>query len=89
MLTEELIIYKKLKGSEVIDFFSKLNNEDENIDIDDVKKKFAECISFLVELAFSHGYSGNLWQSYLTYLLANNENPYSKACEIKGNMNLY
>ena len=38
----------------------------------------------LTELAVSHGYDGNIWQAYLTYLLANNENAFSTSCEMKG-----
>ncbi len=41
-------------------------------------------IFFLLEFAGSHGFSGNLWHCYLTNLLVNNENSYSKACEIRG-----
>lgn len=38
----------------------------------------------MAELAGSHGYEGNIWHCYLTYLLANNENAFSTACEITG-----
>ena len=38
----------------------------------------------LIELAVRHGFEGNLWQDYLTYLLASNENAYSTSCEIVG-----
>lgn len=40
----------------------------------------------LFELSSSHGFEGNLWHTYLTYLLANHENAYSTACEIRGNV---
>ena len=35
-------------------------------------------------MAGNHGFYGNLWHCYLTNLLVNNENSYSKACEIRG-----
>lgn len=38
----------------------------------------------LLEMAGNYGFSGNLWHCYLTNLLVNNENSYSKACEIRG-----
>lgn len=38
----------------------------------------------LIELAASHGFEGNLWQNYLAFLIVNHENAYSKACEIRG-----
>ena len=33
-----------------------------------------ECMHGLLEMAGSHGFSGNLWHCYLTNLLVNNEN---------------
>ena len=35
-------------------------------------------------MAASHGFEGNLWHNYLTFLLANDCNAYSTACEIVG-----
>ncbi len=43
-----------------------------------------DCIHRLLELAGNHGFYGNLWHCYLSNLLVNNENSYSKACEIRG-----
>lgn len=45
---------------------------------------YFECIHELVEMAGSYGFSGNLWHNYLTFLLVNNENAFSTACEIVG-----
>ena len=43
-------------------------------------------ITFLIdlELSVSHGFEGNLWHTYLTFLLASDENAYSTSCEIVG-----
>ena len=38
----------------------------------------------LVEIAGRYGLEGNLWHAFLALCLANNENPYSTACEIVG-----
>lgn len=35
----------------------------------------------LVQEAVKHGWQGNLWHCWLTCLLAENENPFSLACE--------
>ncbi len=35
----------------------------------------------LVSMAASHGWQGNLWQCYLTWVLTQAENPFSLACE--------
>ena len=37
-----------------------------------------------LELSEQHGLEGNLWHTYLTFLLVNDENAYSTACEIRG-----
>ena len=46
----------------------------------------------LLELSECHGFFGNLWHTFLTFLLANDENAYSTSCEItgetKGSLNL-
>ena len=51
---------------------------------EDMVGLFFECLNELLELTASHGFEGNLWHNYLTFLLANSENPYSTACEIRG-----
>jgi hypothetical protein len=51
---------------------------------EDVRALFYECLNQLVEMAASHGFEGNLWHNYLTYLMVSHENAYSKACEIRG-----
>lgn len=45
---------------------------------------FSDIVYGLLDLAETYGFSGNLWHSYLTFLLVNNENAFSKACEIVG-----
>lgn len=51
---------------------------------EDIESLFYECIGRLMELAESHGFTGNLWHNYMAFLLVNNENAYSRACEIRG-----
>ncbi|MCH5275026.1 MAG: ATP-binding protein [Lachnospiraceae bacterium] len=50
---------------------------------EEYKALFYDCAHRLLELAGSHGFSGNLWHCYLTNLLVNCENSYSIACEIR------
>lgn len=42
------------------------------------------CLHEMVAIAESHGFEGNLWHGYLTYLLTVNENAFSLACEKRG-----
>ena len=46
-----------------------------------------DCIHRLLEMGGNHGFSGNLWHCYLTNLLVNNENTYSRSTEIRGQIN--
>ena len=89
MYTEELVLYKKFKNGEILEAVSSLydytyNSQSEVKPTMDISKSISLIINELIELAYSHGYSGDLWHTYLTFLLANNENPYSMACEIRG-----
>ena len=49
-----------------------------------MKSLLFECVNEILEISESHGFSGNLWHTFLTFLLANDENAYSTACEIVG-----
>ncbi len=51
---------------------------------EDLKGLLFDCINEILEMAVSHGFEGNLWHNYLTYLLASHENAYSTSCEIVG-----
>ena len=51
---------------------------------EDLRSLLFECVNALLEISVSHGFEGNLWQTYLTFLLANDENAYSMSCEIVG-----
>lgn len=82
--SNELILYKNFKREEILEDASFILSGD-TLDDEGAKNRMNSFTGALVELAVSHGYSGNLWQAYLTYLIANNENAYSTSCEIRGN----
>lgn len=44
------------------------------------------CMHRLLEMAGRYGFYGNLWHCYLAHLLVNNENSYSRACEMRGHI---
>lgn len=83
MRNNELILYKNFKRGEILEDAAYILSGD-TVDDAGAKNRMNSFTGSLVELAASHGYSGNLWQAYLTYLIANNENAYSVACEIRG-----
>ena len=84
MRNNEMILYRNFKHSEILEDASYILSGDTESD-GGIRNRMNSFTGALVELAESHGYSGNLWQAYLTYLIANNENAYSTSCEITGN----
>lgn len=84
--TKDLILYKEFEQGEIFQKFTWIieNYEDDYYNKEDIRALWYECFHELIELSASHGFEGNLWHNYLTYLLVNNENAYSTACEIKG-----
>lgn len=83
MRQEELIIYKDFADGEILEHMVWLM---EHYRCGDKKARplLYECMHELLEMAADHGFYGNLWHCYLTNLLVNNENSYSMACEIRG-----
>ena len=80
MRSNELILYRDFKHGNILDLASVIMSGEDA----DAKSHMTDFTGELVELAVSHGYSGNLWQAYLTYLIANNENAFSTSCEMRG-----
>lgn len=83
MREEELILYKKFENGKVLRDMVWLMDSYRSGD-NRMRPVFFECMHELLEMAATHGFSGNLWHCYLTNLLVNNENSYSVACEIRG-----
>lgn len=88
---DELIIYKNLDEDEILkNIVSIVNCADQCTDnekLADCRKKIYSSVHSLIELAGKYGFEKNLWQNYLTLLMVNNENVFSKACEIRGIQN--
>ena len=87
MREQELIVYKDFgeTGQILYDMaFLMEHYQDEYYNIEDMAGLLYDCIHSLLEMAGNYGFYGNLWHCYLTNLLVNNENSYSRACEIRG-----
>ena len=86
MREQELILYRNFEEGELLkDMVWLMENYTD--DFFNMEDKAALCytnIHKLLEMAGHYGFSGNLWHCYLTNLLVNNENSYSKSCEIRG-----
>lgn len=83
---KNLILYKDFENGNLFYNMTWImeNYENEYYNKEDVESLLYESLNQLMELAVSHGFEGNLWHSFLAFLLVNNENAYSKACEIRG-----
>ena len=86
MRTHELIIYKNLEQEQILNDMTFLmeNYDNEYYNEEDLKSLLFACTGSILELCVDHGFEGNLWHDYLTFLLANDENAYSTSCEIVG-----
>ena len=81
---EELIVYRKQEGDTLLEDMAFLMTHFKEGEKEALAACFYDCIHRLLELAGSHGFYGNLWHCYLANFLVNHENSYSKACEIRG-----
>lgn len=84
MDSSELLLYKNPENREVFDCMLRITSEEfEGLDI---KKAAGRIVSHILEVSEKMGFNGNLWQDYLAYNLANDENSYSLSCERRGRM---
>lgn len=88
MRISELILYRDFHHGDILTDMVDIVTNSEGSLCDEKKAELSrglfDVIHRMVELSSHHGFEGNLWHTYLTYLLTNNENAYSTACEIRG-----
>ena len=83
---QECVLYRNMEHGEILEKMTLLMEMQKSSEEELQKQKplFFECVNGLIETAGSYGFSGNLWHNYLTLLLVNHENAFSKACDIRG-----
>ena len=84
MDSSELLLYKNPENREVFDCMLRIASKE--FEGFDVKKAAGRIVSHILEVSEKMGFNGNLWQDYLAYNLANDENSYSLSCERRGRM---
>ena len=89
MRIDELIVYKDFGNDSLLEDMAYLMDhyKDCEEDKDYLRGLAFDCIHRLLEMGGNHGFSGNRWHCYLTNLLVNNENTYSRSTEIRGQIN--
>lgn len=83
---DTLILYRDFENEDLFRNIVWLKDhfEDERETKEDRVLVAYKCANLLAELAAEHGFEGCLWDNYLAFLLANQENAYSTACEMTG-----
>ena len=86
MRTNELMLYKNMEHGRILKNMTFLmeNCGNDYYNREDLRSLLFECMNEILEISASHGFEGNLWHTYLTFLLVNDENAYSTSCEIVG-----
>ncbi|MDY4068659.1 MAG: ATP-binding protein [Lachnospiraceae bacterium] len=85
MREQELIIYGEFGQGEILhDMAWLMSHYKQTEEHEKNAALLYSCMHRLLEMAGNHGFYGNLWHCYLSNLLVNNENSYSTACEIVG-----
>ena len=81
----ELILYRNFED-DVFETMARIANTWESLsgERDQAVEGIYHSIHELITIARDHGFSGNLWHGYLTYLLTTNENAFSMSCEKTG-----
>ena len=86
MRTNELMLYKHMEEGQILQdmTFLMVNYQNDYYNMEDMKGLLYDAVNEILEMAVSHGFEGDLWHNYLTYLMASHENAYSTSCEIVG-----
>ena len=72
---KNLILYKDFENGKLFYDFAWImeNYKSEYYNKEDIEALLFECLNQLMELAVSHGFEGNLWHGFLTFLLVNSK----------------
>lgn len=81
-----MILYRNLEQGQIFEDMTWImeHYKSDYYNREDIRALCYESFHNLIELAASHGFEGNLWHNYLTLLMVNHENAYSRACENRG-----
>lgn len=80
MISDELILYRNSIQQRLLSDLVTLFDGDADADL--AHDTAGRLVSFSMEM----GFRGDLWHVFLTYFLANDENAFSKACELRGHV---
>ena len=75
MRTNELMLYKHMENGQILQDITFLieNYQNDYYNMEDMKGLLYDAVNEILEMAVSHGFEGDLWHNYLTYLMASHE----------------
>lgn len=83
-----LIMYGNLGEDSILmrlgKIFEKLERMDRETGREEIVRELYDQVYRLLDLSTRYGFDENLWQCYIAYILAMNENPFSIICETVG-----
>ncbi len=86
---DRIIVYRKsVNGGflrEMGDIFREFKSG--SYDSDELVGRIYSQINVLLDIATNYGFDNNLWKSYIAYILAMSENPFTITCEKQGAQN--
>lgn len=87
MRTKQLTIYRDFQYQQLFNDMTRLLTQSSEAGTEGgTMPDSYSCANQLIELAAVYGFEGNLWHCFLALCLANHENAYSTACEIRGSV---
>ena len=86
MKAYQMVVYRGMTKDPLFAKLCQVADQYREMEKEEAAKMMFEGISGLIDVAQSRGFCGNLWHIYMTFLLTNDENSYSRFCEKKGIM---
>lgn len=85
-IISNLILYGKNDKSSILKDLENVYSDfhKESKDREELKSSLGKIVRNILEISTDYGFNENLWQSYLTFLLITDENPYTLVTERKG-----
>lgn len=85
-LLSNLVLYGKNENSKILrDLQELFNNFRLNkVELEELRHELSNIVREILECSTDYGFEENLWQSYLTFVLITDENPFTLVTERKG-----
>ncbi len=86
--TARLMMYGNLGEDSILrnlsGIFEKMDRQNSQTNKEEMVREIYNEVYRILELSTKYGFDKNLWQCYIAYILAMNENPFSMICETVG-----